>query len=241
MKKRNKLFRVCITTLIAVLCMSTMPVMADDDDDNIRPERVTISKSQVSVYQGKEFKLKAKVTPKDADDDDLRWEIVSGKKYIKFDDDDRDDDEVEMKAVKVGTAKVRCYIKGKDKPKYGDVVTLKVLKKKANYSLSRAGSKVRTIEKGDDFELKVNKGHSIKDSQLKWTIANKNIVGFDDDDRTDNEVEFKAKAVETTTVTCTCTNKNAKVKKITFTIKVVPDADDDDDDNDDDDDDQDDD
>lgn len=230
MKKSGKIF---ITFLIMLMTLGILGATTVLADGNGKPKKVIIQKSSMTVYQGAEFEIRAKMTPRNADDDYLRWEIVSGKKYVKFDDDDRNDDEIELKALKPGTAKIRCYVKGKDKTKYGDVITVTVKKRKANYSLSRVGKATRTVEVGDDFELKVKHGHSIKEKQLKWKIANKKIVGFDDDDRKGNEVEFEARRVGTTKITCTCTNKNAKVKKITFTIKVVEDHDDDHDDNDD--------
>lgn len=231
MKKTHRLFTTCIITLLIILCIGAVTASADND---VIPQKVTISKSRISVYQGTKFELKAKMNPLNADDDYLRWKIVSGKKYVKFADNDHSDDEIELKAVKPGTAKIRCYIKGKSKSKYGDVITVTVRKKKGDYTFSRYGKKTRTVEVGDDFELKVKKGRSIKANQLKWEIADTSIVQFDDNDLTDNDVEFKARKTGTTTVTCICTNKNKKGKKITFKIKVVPETDMDDDDWDDD-------
>jgi len=237
LKKKGKVFAVLFTFLMVMGIFRSLPVLADDD---VKPKSVTIQKSSMTVSQGKTFKIKAKTKPGNADDDYLRWEIVSGKKYVEFDDDDRNDDEIKMMAVKPGKAKIRCYVKGKDKDKYGDVITVTVEKGKEDYTLSRVGKETRTVEVGDDFELKVKCGSSIKKSKLKWKIANTKIVGFDDDDKKGNKVEFKAKKVGTTEITCTCTDKKAKTKNITFKIKVIKDDDDNDDDNDDSDDDDDD-
>lgn len=223
MKKHKIFFAACITAMISIFSIGSTAVMADN---NIRPKSVSISKSTMSVYQGKEFEIKATMSPRKADDDYLRWEIISGKNYVRFDDDDRNDDEIELKALKPGKAKIRCYVKGKDKTKYGDVITVTVLKRKADTSLSIVGRASKTVEAGDDFDLEVKKGFSIKKSQLKWKIADTRIVQFDDNDRTGKEVEFRAKRPGTTTITCTCTNKNAKVKKLTFKVTVVPDDDD---------------
>lgn len=86
------------------------PVMADR---NIKPDRVTIAKASMTVAPGKEFEIKATMSPRNAEDEYLRWEILSGKDVIRFD---------------------------------------------------------------DDLELKVKKGSSIKEKQLKWTIANKKLL-----------------------------------------------------------------
>lgn len=86
------------------------PVMADR---NIKPDRVTIAKASMTVAPGKEFEIKATMSPRNAEDEYLRWEILSGKDVIRFD---------------------------------------------------------------NDLELKVKKGSSIKEKQLKWTIANKKLL-----------------------------------------------------------------
>lgn len=227
MKKTKQILIACMAIIIAVTGFGSISVQAGN---KVKPTKVSIAKSSMSVTVGKKFEINAKVSPKEADDDYLRWEIVSGKKYVKFIDKDLSDDEIELKALKTGKAKIRCYIKGKSKKKYGDTITVTVKKKSANYSLSRVGKATKVIELGDDFELKVKKGSSIKNSQLKWSISKSSIVGFDDRTKTGKEVEFKAKKLGTTKITCTCTNKKAKTKKITYTIKVVPEQDDDDDD-----------
>lgn len=103
------------------------PVMADR---NIKPDRVTIAKASMTVAPGKEFEIKATMSPRNAEDEYLRWEILSGKDVIRFDDDDRNDDEIEFKALKEGSASVRCYVKGRDKTKYGDTIKISIQKKK---------------------------------------------------------------------------------------------------------------
>lgn len=226
MKKRNKFLAVCITILIAVFCIGAVSAMADD---NIRPKKVSIPKSKMTVTQGSEFEIHAVMRPANAEDDYLRWEIVSGKSYVKFKDNDRSGDDIDLIAKKPGTAKIRCYVKGKKKSKYGDTITVVVRKKEAAYSLSPKGRTVITVEQGDDFDLEVKKSSSTKNSQLKWTISDKRIVGFEDRHRKGKEVDFVAKRLGTVTITCTCTNKKANPKQITFTVKVVPDYDDDDD------------
>lgn len=217
---------------LLALCVIAIPstVVHADDDDDVKPTKVTkITSSKKTIRVGDEFELKAKVSPADADDDYLRWTIIGKKGIIKFDDDDKNDDEAEFKAVKAGTTKVRCSIKGKGK-RYSK--TFKVTVKKPTYKFSRIGKKNVKVEVGDDFELKVKKSSGLKDKHLKWSIKNTKIVDFDDDDRYGDEIELDAKKVGKTTVTC----KNLKTKKtIKFSIQVITDTDDDSDDDDNDD------
>lgn len=63
---------------------------------NWKPKKVSIAQSAKKVSQGKEFEIRAKVTPIDAEDDYIRWEIISGKKYVKFEDRDRTGDEMDF-------------------------------------------------------------------------------------------------------------------------------------------------
>ena len=81
-------------------------------------------------------------------------------------------------AVKPGKAKIRCYVQGKSKKKYGDTITVTVTKKKSDYSLAKVGESVKYVEAWDDFDLEVKKGSSIKNSQLKWEISDASIVSF---------------------------------------------------------------
>lgn len=115
------------------------------------------------------------MSPRNAEDEYLRWEILSGKDVIRFDDDDRNDDEIEFKALKEESASVRCYVKGKDKTKYGDTIKISI-QKKNDYTFQSYGKSSKTVEVDDDLELKVKKGSSIKEKQLKWTIANKKLL-----------------------------------------------------------------
>lgn len=212
-KMRNILLkRVAIVAMIAMMIgLLVMPVKADS---NVKPKKITaVGKQTVTVYAGQDFELKVKMTPKNAEDDYLRWKILSGSKYIRFDDDDRSDDEIEMRALKVGTAKVRCYIKGTSKK-----VDFTVTVKKAQKKITAAVKTSRTVRVGQDFDLEVNKYAGLKDRYLKWSIGNKKIVRFDDDERVGDEVEFRAIKAGKTTVTCTNTKTN---QKITFSIKVV--------------------
>ena len=157
-------------------------------------------------------------------------EIISGKKYVKFEDRDRTGDEMDFIAVKPGKAKIRCYVQGKSKKKYGDTITVTVTKKKSDYSLAKVGESVKYVEAWDDFDLEVKKGSSIKNSQLKWEISDTSIVSFAERKTTGTDVEFYAEKTGTVRVTCTCTSGKAKGKKVVYTVNVIADDDDYDDD-----------
>ena len=216
MKRAAKQVLIVLLVVMAVIGTGNISAQADY---NWKPKKVSIAQSAKKVSQGKEFEIRAKVTPIDAEDDYIRWEIISGKKYVKFEDRDRTGDEMDFIAVKPGKAKIRCYVQGKSKKKYGDTITVTVTKKKSDYSLAKVGESVKYVEAWDDFDLEVKKGSSIKNSQLKWEIS-------------DTDVEFYAEKTGTVRVTCTCTSGKAKGKKVVYTVNVIADDDDDYDDDD---------
>ncbi|MCM1160278.1 MAG: hypothetical protein NC412_03550 [Roseburia sp.] len=189
------------------------------------PRKVKMRVGKMTVTVGQTFQLKVKLTPRYADDDELVWSIVSGKNVVKFDeyDNDYDGDDMEFRAVKAGKAKICCRIRGTNKKTYA-TITVKAAPKSSG-TIKRVGSKTRVVEAGDSFELEVKKSRGVRDRDLKWHIEDKKIVGFDDDDIYDDEMEFRARRAGTTRVTC----QNRKTKqKVTFTIKVIREIDDDD-------------
>lgn len=210
MKKKNVLRRMALLAVtISTMFVCAMGVNSDDD---VKPRNITrVGKSTITVTAGQELELKVRTTPDDADEDYLRWKIVSGSKYVRFDDDDRTDDELELKALKKGTAKVRCSIAGTSKR-----ITYTIKVKAASKKISASGSTKKTVEVGDYFKLKVKKYSGLKNKYLKWSVKNSKIVGFESSKK-GSTVELYAKKAGSTTVTC----KNSKTnQKITFTVKV---------------------
>lgn len=187
--------------------------------DWIRPKNISaIGKKKVTMTVGQEKELRVQMKPLHADDDFLRWKIVSGKKYVRFDDYDRSDDSIEIVALKAGTAKVRCYINGKPSKKVTFTIKVKKASQKSG-SIIAKGSKTKYVEVYDDFDLEVKKLRSVSGRNLKWTIANTAVVDFENRyETTGADVEFFAKKTGTTTVTCT---NSATQDKVTFTVKVV--------------------
>ena len=229
MKRAAKQVLIVLLVVMAVIGTGNISAQADY---NWKPKKVSIAQSAKKVSQGKEFEIRAKVTPIDAEDDYIRWEIISGKKYVKFEDRDRTGDEMDFIAVKPGKAKIRCYVQGKSKKKYGDTITVTVTKKKSDYSLAKVGESVKYVEAWDDFDLEVKKGSSKNNSQLKLEISDTSIVSFAERKTTGTDVEFYAEKTGTVRVTCTCTSGKAKGKKVVYTVNVIADDDDDYDDDD---------
>lgn len=216
MKKVRKIWKkVSASLLVSALLVGTVPAVACADS-NIMPETVTARIEKKTVVKGEEFKLHADMTPHYAEDDYLEWSIVEGNSVIRFEDAERDGDDAEFIALKKGTAKVCCRIRGTEKKAY---FTVNVAAHKAKKStIKRIGFKRRTVMLGSEFELKVRKSKGLKDRNLKWTIADTSVAGYDDDDRFDDEMDFVAIGVGKTKITC----KNRLTgKKVSYTIKVV--------------------
>lgn len=170
-------------------------------------------KTTRTVYIGDEVKLSVKA---DGDDNYLSW-TKSGSS-LAFEDNDRNDDDIELHAVKTGTTKVTCKIKGTTK-KVTYTVNVKTRKyNSADQKISRKGAATVTIRVGQDRDLEVKKAKGVKDNYLKWSIADKTIVRFDDDDIFDDEVEIQGRKKGTTTVTCKHLLTKATVK---FKVRVV--------------------
>lgn len=215
--RRMKVSRLLVLLTFMTMLLSVLTLQAGAKD--VKPTSISANgKTGVTMTVGEEKDLHVKMSPARAEDDYLNWKIVSGSGVVKFTDYDCNDDEIEIRALKTGTAKVRCYIDipGKTSKKVTFTVTVK---KAANDStITRVGDAKRTVYLGDDFELKVKKSSGLRDRYLKWSIKNEKILSFDDyDETTGDDMEFWAKKTGTTTVTCTNTLTN---KKVTFTVTV---------------------
>ncbi len=203
--------------LIVTLVTLFGSVVRADYDDWIRPTDISaVGRKSLSMKVGEEKKLRVLMKPLYANDDFLRWKIVSGTKYVSFDDYDRNDDSIDIIAKKAGTAKVCCYINGKSNKKV--TFTIKVKKSSGKKTIAAKGSATKYEEIYDDFDLEVRKLAAVSNKYLKWTIADKEIIGFGSPLTKGSEVDFFAKKVGTTKITCTNTQTK---EKITFTVKVV--------------------
>lgn len=169
-----------------------------------------------SVTVGNGFELRVKKNG-NLPDRYLYW-TTSNKNIVKIADDDRYDDEIELRAVGKGTAKITC------KNEYtGGKLVYTVNVKGGNMTISRVGKASRTVEAGDDIELSVKKS-GLKNNQIKWSISDSSILRFEDGFNVGSSVEIEARRTGTAKVTA----KNLHTGgKIVYTINVVPDYDDD--------------
>lgn len=212
MKKMTRLLAVALSAVL--IAGGILPV-------SVEAASVTLSrvgKKERSVTVGKEFELEVKKSGK-LSDKKIKWSI-GDTSIVKFDDDDRYGDDIDLKAVKAGTTTVKA--KNLDS---GKSVSYKITvkKAKADYTIKKVGSTSKTVEVDDDIELEVKKGASLKESQIKWSISDTSILRFEDGDNKGSEVEVEARKKGTTKVTA----KNTKTgEKIVYTIKVVPEVDD---------------
>ncbi len=223
MKKMTK--KIILPLAIAAILLPGISTKADYD--HIKPKKVTkIISNDNNIQVGEEFELRATTSPRQANDDLLRWSIIGKKGIIRFEDNDRDGDEAEFVALKAGTTKVRCSIVKKGK-KYSQTFSVKVKKTTKASTISRVGTAKKTVGIGTDFDLEVKKSKGLYDKYLRWSIADKTIVDFEDNETRDDEVELIALKKGTTTVTCTNTKTGKTVK---YTIVVAEGYYDDDDD-----------
>lgn len=139
---------------------------------NVMPTKIEpVSKKSRTVKKGKVIELKVLA---DGDDDYLYWTITKGKGVVKFNDNDRSDDDIELIAKKAGTAKVVCKIKGTNKK-----VTFKVKVKKT------AKSKYITAKKAKNI--------AYKDAGVKASAVYSLVCKRDNDDgRVIYDIDFNA-------------------------------------------------
>ncbi|HCT92374.1 MAG TPA: hypothetical protein DF613_13515 [Lachnospiraceae bacterium] len=206
----------CMFAVLAVVLTAAvfgLPVKADYEP---KPTSVKAVGSKTrTVKQGQEFELKVRTNPRNADDDYLRWSIVKGKGVVRFEDSDRDGDDIDLVAVKAGTAKVRCKISGSNK---SVTFTIKVKKSSVKKTIQAVGSRSRTVNAGQEFELKVRTSANVPEDDLVWSIVKgTKVVAFEDDDIYDDEVDLVALKEGSAQVRCKI---QGTAKSVTFSITV---------------------
>ena len=207
MKNRKKIL---VTLLSAVLLAGSIAVPAEAASNDYKVSRV--GEKSKTVYVGKELELKVKkLGAKKVKDSQLKW-TIKDTSILQFDDNDRYDDEVELKAKKAGKTTVTCKNLAT-----GGKLTYTITVKKSSQTISRIGNATRTEYVGDKFELAVKKNGGISDNKIHWSIKDTSIIGFADDDRYDDDIELKAKKAGTTKIYA----KNLITgNKISYTITV---------------------
>lgn len=150
----------------------------------------------------------------------IKW-TIGNTNIVRFDDDDRYGVEVELESKKAGTTKVTAH----NLQTGGKIVyTITVKSTLGKYNIGRVGNATKYVETYDDIELEVRKGASLRNDQIKWSIADTSLLSFEDGDNIGREVELNSKG-KTGTTKVTAHNLHTG-GKIVYTVKVTYDYDD---------------
>lgn len=169
-----------------------------------------VGSASKTVSSGKTFELEVRKGSK-VKDSNLWWSVANSG-IVRIIDSDKSDEEIDLKAIKAGKTKVYCKNK-----LTGGKITYIITVKKTVGKLTRIGSASRTVNNGVGFELGVKLGTGLTENDVKWTISDTSILGYGDDDRYDNDMEFYAKKAGTTKISA----KNLKSGgSLIYTIKV---------------------
>ncbi len=150
----------------------------------------------------------------------IKW-TIGNTNIVKFDDDDRYGVEIELESKKAGTTKVTAN----NLATGGKIVyTITVKSSLGPYNMAYVGKAKKFAGTDDDIELEVRKGSALKDSQIKWTIGNTNLLKFEDGDNIGREVELETKG-KSGTVKVTAHNLKTG-GKLVYTVVIAPQYDD---------------
>ena len=172
-----------------------------------------------TVAPNKEFELRVKKG--DAlKGSQIKW-TISNTNIVRFDDDDRFGVDIELEAVKAGTAKVTAN----NLATGGKIVyTINVKSSLGPYNMAMVGKAAKYVGTYDDIELEVKKGASLRNDQIKWTIADTSLLSFENGINIGREVELESKGKSgSTKVTAHNLHTGGK---IVYTVKVSPEYDD---------------
>lgn len=191
----KRLLALALAAVVATGSLAAVPADAYTDSSLGSKLIGRVGSSTKSVSKGSEFDLEVRKGTK-VRENDIKW-TIGNTSVVKFDDDDRYDDEIELKAVGTGTTKVTA-----NNLLTGGKIAYTVTVKNSGKTISRIGNANRTVDEGDEFELEVRKNGGIQDKDLYWYTSDSDIVRVDDDDRTDEEIELRAVSPGKATITC---------------------------------------
>ena len=211
-RKMKRLLALALATVVAAGSLGVAPASAYTDPDLGRNLIGRVGSTTKSVYKGGELDLEVR-KGKGLRESDIKWS-VSDSSILRLDD-DRYDDEIEVKGLQKGTAKVTA-----NNLVTGGKIVYTVTVKSPSKTISRVGDKNRTVKVGNEFELKVKKNGNLSDSYLYWTTSNKNIVKVADDDRYDDEIELVATGAGKATITCKNNYTGGKIQYIVTVEKA---------------------
>ena len=165
----KKILALALATAVAAGSLGVAPAEAYTDP-NLGSNKIgRVGNATKSIYKGGELDLEVRKGT-GLRENDIKWSI-SNTNILRFDDDDRYDDEIEVKALKTGTTKITA----KNLVTGGKIVyTVKV--KASKNTISRVGNKDRNVKVGNEFELRVKKNGNFSDSNLYWTTSNSKVV-----------------------------------------------------------------
>ncbi|MBR4934647.1 MAG: hypothetical protein IKZ01_02115, partial [Anaerotignum sp.] len=179
----KKILALALAAAVAAGSFGVAPAEAYTDSSLGANKIGRVGSASKSIYKGGELELEVRKGV-GLSENDIYWSI-SDSSVLRFDDGDRYDDEIEVRALKTGTAKVTA----KNLVTGGKIVyTVKV--KSSKNTISRVGAKDRTAKVGNELELRVKKNGNFSDSYLYWTTSNSKVLKIADDDRYDDEIEL---------------------------------------------------
>ena len=165
----KRLLALALATAVAAGSLGVVPAEAYTDSDLGANKIGRVGSATKTVYIGGELDLEVRKGVK-MKDSKIKWSI-GNTSILRFDDDDRYDDEIEVRALKTGTTKVTA----KNLVTGGKIVyTVKV--KASKNTISRVGNKDRNVTAGNELELRVKKNGNFSDSNLYWTTSNSKVV-----------------------------------------------------------------
>ncbi len=185
----KRFLAVALSAILAAGSFAALPAEAANNTIS------RVGSKERTAYVGKEIELEVRKNGSFSDNK-IKW-TIGNTSIVRFDDNDRYDDDIELRAVKKGTTKVTAH-----NLLTGGKIVYTITVKNSSNTISRIGNQSRTVTAGKEFELAVRKNGSIADRNLKWTIGNTSIVRFDDDDRYGDDMEFRAVSAGTTTIKC---------------------------------------
>lgn len=189
MKKNLK--RVVALALTAVVAAGSFALPAEAANKTIS----RVGNKNRSYSTGSEFELEVRRNG-GLSENKVKW-TIGNTSIVKYDDDDRYDDEMEFRAVKKGTTTITAK-----NLVTGGKISYKITVKSPSNTISRVGDKSKSLKEGKQLELSVKKNGNFDDSNLEWVIADSSIVRFEDNEIHDNEVEIIGLVPGKTTVTC---------------------------------------
>lgn len=169
MKKLRKKISILLTGVLLLTSLLAVNVLADMDPKPTNIKKLNYSSRTVKI--GSKFKLRAYASPRDCEDDYLKWK-TSNKKIVAFEDRDRTGNDMEFIAKKAGKATITCYISGTNIKK-----TCKVTVKTSGKAKIVVDDKYIEIDKGEweDIEARLV-GGKYKNRGLRYKVSNSRII-----------------------------------------------------------------